>query len=249
MPVARFTRNVMLIWPALALLLLAYNYLGQWVGARGVMLPQLVPGYHFLLYLIAAGHVFFGLGVVYLLRHLLQWLGRFPLLQRRVEHPWALPVLTGLIVLLLFVAHYRDFRVWHGFTRDRTVAQKRVARADNYAPYHWVREHAGPRAVFLCDDFVGLFCVAPAGGKVVASSAEFMSPYVDYVPRAAAREGLWQALRTGDGERFFALVAEFGVTHVLATGEERDWVAQGGVTGLKAVEASEHYTLYTVGEM
>lgn len=244
LPMRPAAKIVTFIWPALALLLLAYNYLGQWFARYDILLQQVAPGYHFLLYLIAANHVFFGAGLVAVVRGFATIVQRYT--RDRRSLPWLRPTLTLLVILLIFGGYYRDFRVWHGFTRDRTVTQKRVVRTDNFAPYFWIRENLEPGAVFLCDDFISIFCVAPAGGRVVASDPRFMSLYVPYEPRALAREAMWDALRLGDNERFQGVAREYGVTHVLTTDEQRDWVVSGGIEGLHEVFRSERYAIYAL---
>jgi hypothetical protein len=78
----------------------------------------------------------------------------------------------------------------------------------------------------------------------VAGDPYFWNLYVPYEPHAAAREQLWTALRTKDAGQFEAVAAAFGVTHVLAEGDQRDWVAQSGVRALDMVFSSKSFSIY-----
>jgi hypothetical protein len=60
----RHIKSIAVAWPAAAFLFLAYSYLAQWAARHGIGLRQINPGYHYVLYVIAAGHFYFGAGVV-----------------------------------------------------------------------------------------------------------------------------------------------------------------------------------------
>lgn len=244
-----FTRRIkiaVLAWPAIAMGFLGYSYLAQWTARSGINLRQVTPGYHYVLYLIAAGHLFFGLGMVLLLEKILsgvhRWATGHPFTHAR--RAYAVAICAGVVAAMLIVGNYQSFRGWYGFSRDRTVAQKRIQQTDNFAPYHWIRGHAGSNAVFLCGDFMALFCVAPAGARAIAADPHFMNLYVPYEPRAEAREVLWKALRDGDAPVFESVASQYKLTHILAEGEQREWVAKSAITGLKEVFSSEQFTIH-----
>lgn len=239
----RVNKEAVVAWLAVALGFLAYSFAAQWTARHGLTLPQINPGYHYVLYAIAAGHLLFGLGLLALVETVLARLGRkVPTLAQHDTLVRGLAV--SVFVGLLFAANYRDFRVWHGFTRDHSVALRRLDQLDNFAPYRWISDNVTPGSVFLCNDRPGLYCVAPAGGRVVANDPYFSSLYVPYAPRAEARDTLWKALQTGDKDTFQKVAAEYHVTYVLAEGDQRDWVAKSGFAGLKTVFESKQFTIY-----
>lgn len=240
----RLLKEAVLAWFAIALAFLAYSFAAQWTARHGVTLPQINPGYHYVLYVIAAGHLFFGLGLVALVEDARARLGRMtPMLPQHANMIRGVCV-SGLLVLLL-AANYRDFRVWHGFTRDHSVALRRLEQLDDFAPYRWIADNVTPGAVFLCNDRPGLYCVAPAGGRVVANDPYFSNLYVPFEPRAEARETLWKALESRDETTFREVALEYRVAYVLAEGEQRDWVPQ---PGLEEVFASKQFTIYRISE-
>lgn len=243
-PAPRPLKEAVLAWLAIALAFLAYSFAAQWTARHGVTLPQINPGYHYVLYLITAGHLFFGVGLVALVD---------ALIARAGQHVSILPQPTNLLrsfcvaalVIVLLAANYRDFRVWHGFTRDHSVALRRLEQFDDFAPYRWIADNVAPGTVFLCNDRPGLYCVAPAGGRVVANDPYFSNLYVPYEPRAEAREILWKALKSRDEATFRKIALEYRVAYVLAEGEQRNWVPQ---PGLEAVFTSKQYTIYRIAE-
>jgi hypothetical protein len=239
----RVIKETVVAWLTVALGFLGYSFAAQWCARRGLTLPQINPGYHYVLYVIAAGHFLFGLGLVTLVATALARLGRkVPML---AQHDTLARILGVSILLgLLLAANYRDFRVWHGFTRDHSVALRRLEQLDDFAPYGWIADNVTRGSVFLCNDRPGLYCVAPAGGRVVANDPYFSSLYVPYAPRAEARDALWKALQTGDKETFERVAREYHVRYVLAEGEQRDWVAMSGFAGLESVFESKQFTIY-----
>lgn len=239
----RAIKETVVAWLAVALGFLGYSFAAQWSARHGLTLPQINPGYHYVLYVIAAGHLLFGLGLMAIVEAILARIGRkAPILAQHDALARGLAVIVP--IGLLFAANYRDFRVWHGFTRDHSVALRRLEQLDDFAPWRWISDNVTPGSVFLCNDRPGLYCVAPAGGRVVANDPYFSSLYVPYAPRAEARETLWKALQTGDKETFQRVAAKYHVTYVLAEGDQRDWVAKSGFAGLEIVFESEQFTIY-----
>ena len=236
----RPVKDVVLSWLAAALGFFAWSLLAQWALQHGITLPQINPGYHYVLYLIAVGHLLFALGLVHVVE--------FAFTRFSWMRAWNQPAIRAACVValtvVLFAANYRDFRVWHGFTRDHSVAMRRLDQLDNFAPYHWIAENTEPGAVFLCNDRPGLYCVASAGARVVANDPYFSSLYVPYEPRVQAREILWTALREKDEKTFRDAAAAWRVAYVLAEGEQRDWAAQSGFSELEEVFASKQFTIY-----
>ncbi len=236
----RPVKEVVLAWLATALGFFIYSLIAQWSARHGITLPQINPGYHYVLYLIAMGHLFFALGLVHMIEAILVRFSPMRAGYRSLARMACVVTLTAV----LFAANYRDFRVWHGFTRDHSVALRRLDQLDNFAPYHWIAENTNPGAVFLCNDRPGLYCVAAAGARVVANDPYFSSLYVPYAPRARAREILWTALREKDEKTFRDTAAAWRVAYVLAEGEQRDWVVQSGFSDLEELFASKQFTIY-----
>ncbi len=239
----RHVKETVVAWLAISLIFLAYSFVVQWAALHGVSLPQFNPGYHFLLYVIAAGHLLFGLGLLTIVECALVCAGRrMPMLAR--QHAVARGVCATALVTILLAANYRDFRVWHGITRDRSVAQLREKRLDNFAPYHWISDNVKAGEVFLCNDRPGLNFVVPAGGRAVVNSPYFSNPYVAYEPRVQARETLWKALRAADRETFRKAALASRVTYILAEGEQRAWVEDSNFSDLKPVFKSAQFVIY-----
>ncbi|MBL7648697.1 MAG: hypothetical protein JNK74_21180 [Candidatus Hydrogenedentes bacterium] len=237
----RFVKEVVPTWLAVASAFLLYSLLAQWAARHGMTLPQINPGYHYVLYLIAIGHLLFALGLVWIVERILTGS-----LSGERKKMMSLVRVLGVVALaaVLFATNYRDFRVWHGFTRDHGVALRRLDQLDSFAPYYWIVENTKPGAVFLSNDRPGLYCVAAAGRRVVANDPYFSSLYVPYAPRAEARELLWTALREKDEKTFKEAAKAWRVAYVLAEGEQRDWAAQSEFSDLEEVFASTQFTIY-----
>lgn len=243
----RAVKQVLIAWPAVSGAFLAYSYVAQWAESHGITLRQMNPGYHYVLYLIAAGHLYTGLGIVGIARASATALSnRAHIPDQDILHARLRQGILLAAITVLFAAHYRDFRVWHGFTRDRSVALRRLEQTDHFAPYQWIVANGRRNAIFLCNDRPGIYCVAPAGARMVSCDPFFWNLYVPWEPGAAAREQLWTALREGDADAFHDLAAAWGVTHILAEAEQRDWITEEGIPGLDRVFASENFTIHRV---
>lgn len=81
----RVFKEAVVCWLAVALGFLGYSFAAQWCARHGLTLPQINPGYHYVLYVIAAGHLLFGLGLVTLVETAIARLGRkVPMLAQHV---------------------------------------------------------------------------------------------------------------------------------------------------------------------
>jgi len=211
------TKTLVLGWLGFAGLFLVYSYAIQGFERMGIRAPSIVPGYHFGLYIASAKAVLFGYGVVVAARMIADGL-------RKVRHlfskrPAATDssagniywehALTFLFTIVLCCLLYPSYRSW----RELNPASIPFA---NHAPvYEWIMENSAPEDVFLCDDTLALYVVAPANRKVVATVDTFSNLYVDWKVRTADRDAMINALLSNRSESFFALCAKYAVTFII----------------------------------
>jgi hypothetical protein len=171
----------------------------------GVELLQVVPEYHFHLYLKAFEALLAGAGALFLAQRAASRLA----IRRGTA---GVAATTVLAVVLVNVPSFRA-SAEQALFREESIA--RMAEGDRIAFHAWALAHTRPEDVFLTDDRSGLFVVSPTGRKVVAIYAFYSNPYVRLEPRVALRDRLFEALESGDYDEFARLARAAGVTHVL----------------------------------
>jgi hypothetical protein len=214
-PREKTEKALVLCWLGLAAVFLTYSYVVQALSKSGIEMPMIVPGYHYLLYLLSAEVLLVGYGVVVLARIVvdgLRWLVHAVTRRRywvtTARAATTEQVVTLLLVLALCAAFYPQYR--------SLFEHKDDAWYKDYAPANsWILENASPQDVFLCDDAVGLLVVAPANRKLVSTDRYYSNPYLDWKMRDDDRVAMLQALVSKDENRFRSLASKYQVTYCI----------------------------------
>jgi hypothetical protein len=217
--------------------LLALNEVRLLAAKAGLVLPSIVPAFHFLYYFMALVSVGVGTAVC----QVAAWVSE----RARPAGPgrWTArllspPALAAALTLAMCLAATPFYRVRAGrvATREEALA---LARTLPGAAYDWIRGHTRNRDVFLCDDYASLYVVNPTGRKVVATNRYFSSPFVDWRARDEDRRRMFEALDRGEREAFAALARRYDVGYVLLFKEENPFMIGGPDLPARAIEGRE----------
>jgi hypothetical protein len=204
--------RLLLAWIAATLFFLGAHVAMRLAARAGVVVPSIVPPFHFLFY--AAALVSVGIGVA-VRDASIAILDRFAAPAPHGEKlDWRAGLVVSLATGLLVAAYYPKYLARADFTalREQAVTMNRVFPTD---AYDWIRANTPVDAVFLCTDRESLYVVSPAGRKVVATNRYFSSPYVDWVLRDRDRTEMFSRLEAHDVEGFRRLAQVYGVAFIV----------------------------------
>lgn len=206
--VARNHRSVLVSWTTLALLALCASVYGITEWPLSSVVPRVVPSYHFLLYVSAAGCVWFGLGASALLR---VGIGRRTSAQTALIASAAAAVMVAVAVPTW---RARDDVRW---SRDQAIAI--AAAVDDFGVSRWISTSTPQDAVVLYDlDPTQALIVGPVDQRTtVVVDPLFSNPYVDWSRRAADAQVMTSLLATCDEATVAPLLASYGVRYVVTS--------------------------------
>ena len=193
---------------------LAYGVLHQALKHVGIVIPQVVPAFHFHLYYKAFEAVAAGVGFAYLAHLLTPQLLRAARVRGRprlLSEPFVLVALVALLIagqIDTFDRHYD--RV---LFREESMA--RASRSDMIRIYEFALEHADSQDVFLCAEDFAIYAISPTARKVVVAFDVYANPYVPRQPRKRDRDQLYASIRSGDVEGFAALAGKYRLRYVV----------------------------------
>jgi hypothetical protein len=208
-------RLLVLSWMASAGVFLTYSFVRLGAKLAGIVLPTIVPSFHFFFYLKAAIAVLFGVGLTAIGRMAVAWIAK----RRGVPASPRVAVAAGraaaaCVCLALLVVQAKTYAARPDFDEARRESLA-VTGSDQVRAFAWIREHLGPTDVVLTGDRDAATIVAPSGAKVVCIFTGFSNPYVDFEARRDARDRMFAALERGDRATFHELAARYHVTYVL----------------------------------
>jgi len=229
-------RRIILSWMASASLFLIYSFIRLGGKAVGVVLPTIVPSFHFFFYLKAAMAVLFGVGLTALGRLAVARIGERGG-RRGVTTERAIAAAICLVLLLLQARTYAARADFEPARRESMA----VTGSDQVRAFAWMQLHLLPTDVVLTNDRDAATIVAPTGAKVVAIFTGFSNPYVDFDARKTARDKMFDALAKNDRPTFRTLADRYHVTYVLTRGRESKQ--------FDAQTPSDLHLLFTSGEL
>ncbi len=217
------------LWLSVDGLYLVYTYLRQWLKLNNILLPGILPNYHFLFYLRAIEATMFGCGLVAIGDGLSKRVSRW-----RAISAWQNPIARGLLIgslIGLFVIVYPAYLEREDFNSLPAGSIAFEQNADLIAAYTWLRANTQPTDVLLTSDRLATYVVGPAGRKIVAGDVLYSNPYVDWKTRATDRDAMFGYLMSGDADRFLPLSSQYHLTYVLAGGKLAEGVnaSEGGL--------------------
>jgi hypothetical protein len=187
----------------------AYGLVSQILENRNLaLLPQIVPTFHFYLYLQMAALLAFGVGFALLV----QWF--IAGVRRTMGMRLPVTTVTAAVLLALTTAGLP----WHMRARDfvvfRNWSQGYEADPSVAGLYDWLRANTTPDTVVLSPPALADVAVASSGRGVVSLPMNHSNPYVSFVQRDADRQRMYDALRQGDTLGFRALAERYHVSYV-----------------------------------
>jgi len=233
------SRRLLLSWMGVAAVFLVYSFARLGAQLAEVVLPSIVPSFHFFFYLEAAGAVCFGIGLMTISR----WVAARAALVGVGSMPVRIAVTSVLLIGLLVGAGFRRYLGRPDFFPAR-LDGRIAADSDSTRVAEWFRANAQPEDVVLASDKDGITSVAVAGIKTVAVHGTFSNPYVALEPRRRARDAMLVALGRGDQATYVALARQYQVTYVLAHTVAR--IPSSMPDGLKPVFTSGPLAVYRI---
>jgi hypothetical protein len=201
----RATRLIVLGWIASARLFLIYSFARLGAKMAGIVLPTIVPSFHFFFYLKAAMAVLFGVGLTAIGR-----LAVAGVMARAV---------AAAVCLVLLIAQAKTYTARADFEPARRESLA-VKDSDQVRAFAWMQLHLLPTDVVLTNDRDAATIVAPTGAKVVSIFTGFSNPYVDFDARKTARDQMFEALEKDDDGAFRPLAERYHVSYVLTRGKQ-----------------------------
>lgn len=203
---------VVAIWIVGAVAGLGYSYGWQWMNARGIDAPAILPGFHFFRYVKLAENVLFGLGCLTILSAIAAMIR-----PRLSAAHWAWTARAGMAVAVAAFAWYATpgYLARRDFNEVREYSRQLYTGPDQRELYEWIREQPDRHAVFAAANNVSLSIIGPAGGRVLVVDPFFSNPYVAYAPRVEARNTLLRAIAAGECETLRQVARAFQVTYVV----------------------------------
>lgn len=201
--------------------LLAHRHL---VAPLGIHLPQFGPSHYFVFYLQAAQWMLVGVLVSSAWCALEALAGR--LSGRRLASPARAAVIASALVAIGLVAVVPQYGRRGYFNPARSGSLEEDQRSHPNEAFAWIRRHTSPDDVFLAPEGMVLRVVGPAGRKAVVVTSVFSNPYVDREQRVRAAERMYRALLDRDWKRFRDAAREVGVTYLLSSRAEQEWLDQ-----------------------
>jgi hypothetical protein len=224
---SRASKAIVGVWFFAAAAFFAYSHYGVlWLQARGVAVSPIVPAHHFLLYERAAELVLAGVGIAWAAELAA---GLLPPGARR----WAASALLAGLLAAITLLNYQRFLQRDDYTRNRHFALGVFQSPEFQAVIPWIRSNTSADDVFLTAESAALSIVGPAGRRSVVAPKDFANPYVEWFARKDSERSMWDALATGDCQRFRANARAMRVTHVM-TAEGRTPPIDATACGLEA---------------
>lgn len=227
--ISRRSRDELLGLLLAVLVCLGYGVAHQLLKHVNVVIPQVVPAFHFHLYYKAFEAIVAGLGFAYLAQRLTPPLLRF--VQSRRGSNTATPGLLSerfvfcSLVALLIALQIDTFDSNYDRVLFREEAIRRAERRDMIEVYHYALEHADSQDVFLCDEDFAMFALSPAARKVIVAFAVYSNPYVPYLSRRRDRDRLYASIRENDVDSFLELADSYSVKYVIDADRSMDCCA------------------------
>lgn len=205
--------KALITWLLACLGFMAYAGFRVLGGKAGLVLPALVPSWHFVFYFHAWLAVGLGLGLTDLGR----WVSsRVRSDYRTLAKRSTIGLATAALVALHLPGYLRNGEAIH-------AEGLRLARALPKEAFCWIQANTRPSAVFLSTDHMSLFVVVPAGRKVLAMDRAFSSPYVSWTERDRQRDELFERLARRDRDGFGTAARTLGIDFVIWSDSVSVW--------------------------
>lgn len=212
--ISRPAAAILLAWVAVASLLFLYAYMvGVVYHHFSVLLPPLVPSFHFYFYLKGALAITAGLAAAHLFGRL--WPRMLRSIKRQpppdtLNNAYAFFVLIAVVCTLHYPAYGTRRDIFAPRNRDLAFNDQQsgievAERLPGLVPWD---------AVVLCDTEVATWPMLPTGRHVVSTASTMGNPYLSHVERTKDAHQLLVGMHSARFDTD-SLMAKYGVTHLL----------------------------------
>jgi hypothetical protein len=195
-----------------------------------VILPQIVPSFHFYLYFQISLYILAGLLVVSLAE-------KFVKLKFFVE----------LIVSLCILYAVPSYTAQCDHVNYRAASKALQNQDGGMGLYYWVLNNTTHNDAFLADNDTSLYWIASANRKVVALDQAYSNPYVSYETRHADQVGMFDCLKRGNFTCFNQINNKYKVKYIVADSQADDEnyrLSETSREKLKLVLINGRYRIY-----
>ena len=183
-----------------------------WLAAAGALLlyalspaAPIIPAYHFWKWATAAMALLAGTAVAWLCSTTpaQAWAA---VRQPAVPPPRQASLLAVALTVALVVWHWPAYVNLDDFSPERIPRTRHDVEAVEF-----LRDFTRPDDVILGNADAVRWIIGPAGRKTIAPDSYLANPYVPFVPRARARDGMLAAIEAGNAVTYYELAREYGV--------------------------------------
>jgi hypothetical protein len=213
----RFIRDIISSWLLVCLFMFGYSTLVPFLHNRlHISLPVTVPSFHYFFYLKALESVFFGIGLVWLLKSTVHWLSR-RIIEIIVENPidGVSDIVWVALIIIFSLVYYPIYSSRSDFTTLRALAIQKEADKPRVEVYYYLKDHISPDKVILCELGQSMFPVMASGRKMVAAVLTMSNPFVDFEQREKDRNRMLSYLVTGQPGSDKQLFTKYQVSYIL----------------------------------
>jgi hypothetical protein len=247
---SRIIRNIISSWLLVCLFMYSYSTLVPLLHNRfNIFLPVTVPSFHYFFYLKALESVFFGMGLVWILKSTVHWLSK-RITANSVENPIDRVghIVWVTLILVFSLVYYPVYSRRSDFIDLRELALRKEADKPRLEVYYYLKDHISPDKVILCELGESMFPVMASGRKMVSTTFTFSNPFVDFEQREKDRNSMLSYLITGQPGSDKQLFTKYHVSYILLSSSLAPRLMPG--LGLKneLVFRNESFILLSVTE-
>ncbi len=215
-------RMVIYNWLFVSFFLYAYSTVVAIMDNKfHIRLPGTVPSFHYFFYMKAIQSVFFGFGLLFLLKPILRWTGNFierQNVKKRTINPGQF--FFPCIILLCAIIYFPFYKNRSDFVVFRQWAIEKQNRKDKIEVHDYIVKNISAENVILCEKDPSIFPVMATGRKMVSIAFTFSNPYLDFDKREQDRNNMLLFLKTGEPLNAGNLFKAYDVDFVLLSHEE-----------------------------
>lgn len=187
-------KAVLLWWLIGCVILFAYTSFVPVARIKwNILLPGVVPAFHFFFYLKALQSVLFGLGLFYVIEWLIKKIitAKNKKYELKIEN---LPAYMLQLVLVLTLIYYPSYSNRKDFYTPRQYGLNKSKLTNEIEIYNWLLTDTHIDDVIVCDEDASSFPVLASGRKMVAVISTMSNPYINYKTRNEDRNIILSSL-------------------------------------------------------
>ena len=246
----RIIRNIISSWLLVCLCMYVYSTLVPLLHNRlHIFLPVTVPSFHYFFYLKALESVFFGIGLVWLLKSTVRWLSKWVTANSPEIPVDGVGHIVWVILILVFsLVYYPVYSRRSDFIDLRELALQKEADKTRLEVYYYLKDHISPDKVILCELGESMFPVMASGRKMVSTTFTFSNPFVDFEQREKDRNRMLSYLVTGQRGSDKQLFTKYNVSYILLSSTNASKLLPGLGLKNRLVFRNKSFILLSVTE-